>query len=198
LLEARAQLERDFSELFESGSELPDGLKESVESAIDRIGGYLKRVQRGDELVTTELLALCGGGDPACELLIDSLLLDATVDPDFRGPGLMVHGARPARTANARRLVDMRRGLERRAMRESRGDLAACTRVLRLAIALGRARLEQLQERYDRQPERLAFEVARRVRAKENPLRLIAEEMNEIVRAAARCLIADEVEPSAR
>src|SRR5262245_52853009 len=83
LLEARAHLEREFGELFESDLELPSGLKESVESAIDRIGSALKRLQRGDELVAIELLALCGGGDDACERLIDSLLLDASVDADF-------------------------------------------------------------------------------------------------------------------
>jgi hypothetical protein len=199
LLEARAQLEREFGELFESGVELPPGLKENVEAAIDRIGTSLKRLQRGDALVGTELSVLCGGGDDgddaARERLLDALLLDAEVDSDFRGPGLLLHRARRPRSAGSAKLAALRRDVESKTSRESRAELNACTRVLRLAIALGRARLEQLQHRYERQPERLAFEVARRMRANQNPLRLIGEEMNEIVRAAALCLTEDEREP---
>src|SRR5262245_32614847 len=78
LVEARAQLEREFGELFESGVELPPGVKENVEAAIDRIGTSLKRLQRGDALVGTELAALCGPIDgSARERLLDALLLDA-------------------------------------------------------------------------------------------------------------------------
>jgi hypothetical protein len=196
LVEVRAQLEREFSELFESGSELPPGLKESVESAIDRIGVYLRRLQRGDPLVSTELQVLCGTGEAMGERLLESLLLDATVDGEFRGPGLLIHGARP-RSASAVRLAALRHDVERRGT-QAKHDLESCASVIRLAIALGRARLAQLQERYDKEPERLTYEVARRVRARQNPLRMIGEEMNEIVRAAAQCLVEDEGEPTPR
>jgi hypothetical protein len=199
LLEARTRLEREFRELFESGVELPPGTKDGVEAAIDRIGVCLKRLQKSDGLVLEELRVLVGSGEQRSEALIHSLLVDAAVDVDFRGPGLLMHGALPRRSAGARRLAAIRDQIDAQQRGEQANEeIDACERVLRLAIHLGLARLEQLKARYETEPHRLRDQIARRLRAGENPLRMLGADMNQIVRAAARCLTAEDGEGRSR
>ncbi|MFO0980928.1 MAG: hypothetical protein U1E76_04115 [Planctomycetota bacterium] len=193
LLGARSALEREFRELFEAGAELPAGAKVQVENVVDRIAAYLERLERGDPLVVTELLLLAAPGADRGEALLAALLIDAEVDAEFRGPGVMRHLSVPRRSDAERRLTAMRKDVEvqhRATVR--RADVVACERVMQLSIHLGGEWLRQMQQRCETQPWRLRREIERRMRAGQNPMRLLGDQLNQIVRASAECLQTDD------
>lgn len=187
LLEARTTVEREFRELFESGAELPPGSKEQVEAVLDRISSFLARLKDGDPLVREELASLCAPGEPPAESLVAALMLDAAADPGFRGPGVL---RQQRRSPAEQRLRAIRREVEAAGPeKDLRAHVDACERVLKLSLQLGACWLEEVQRRNEAQGgRRLRREIERRIRAGQNPLRWIGDQMNQIVRASAECL----------
>jgi hypothetical protein len=188
LLSVRSRLEREFRELFEAGADLPGGVKEQIEAASDRIAQYLQRLGDEDRIALEELRLLSHASEFLAESVSEAFLLDASIAPEFRGPGVLEHMKRHTSPA-VRRLIRIRGRAEELLAETMAGEEAeAIEHVMRVSIGLAKARLEYLLKRYEEQPELLRMEIQRRLRSGKNPLRILAEEMNSIVKETVLCL----------